>query len=63
MCHGTLHCLQVCAPIALLYRNNKDQLVPVAIQLFQEPGSDNPVTMILFNCLSACEIKAFDFEI
>ncbi|XP_046331732.2 polyunsaturated fatty acid 5-lipoxygenase-like [Haliotis rufescens] len=33
----------VCAPIALLYRNNKDQLVPVAIQLFQEPGSDNPV--------------------
>ncbi|XP_048243971.1 arachidonate 12-lipoxygenase, 12R-type-like [Haliotis rufescens] len=33
----------VCAPILLLYRTNSGQLLPVAIQLFQEPGPDNPV--------------------
>ncbi|XP_046342930.1 polyunsaturated fatty acid 5-lipoxygenase-like [Haliotis rufescens] len=33
----------ICAPILLLYRTNSGQLLPVAIQLFQEPGPDNPV--------------------
>ncbi|XP_046578726.1 arachidonate 12-lipoxygenase, 12R-type-like [Haliotis rubra] len=33
----------VCAPILLLYRNNSGELLPVAIQLFQEKGPDNPV--------------------
>ncbi|XP_046331731.1 polyunsaturated fatty acid 5-lipoxygenase-like [Haliotis rufescens] len=33
----------VCAPIVLLYRDNQDRLLPVAIQLFQEPGPNNPV--------------------
>ncbi|XP_046552078.1 polyunsaturated fatty acid 5-lipoxygenase-like [Haliotis rubra] len=41
VCKGTDYV--VCAPIVLLYRNNKDQLLPVAIQLFQEQGADNPV--------------------
>ncbi|XP_067663283.1 allene oxide synthase-lipoxygenase protein-like [Haliotis asinina] len=35
--------LRVCAPILLLYQTNSGQLLPVAIQLFQEPGPDNPV--------------------
>lgn len=31
------------APICLLYVNKKRQLVPIAIQLKQKPGSDNPI--------------------
>ena len=31
------------APLALFYHNNKKQLTPVAIQLFQQPAEDNPV--------------------
>nr|KAG5690903.1 hypothetical protein BaRGS_003394 [Batillaria attramentaria] len=31
------------SPIALFYVNNKEQLMPIAIQLFQDPGADNPV--------------------
>ena len=35
---------QYCAaPICLLYVNGKDQLVPIAIQLKQEPAEDNPI--------------------
>ncbi|KAK7473586.1 hypothetical protein BaRGS_00035189, partial [Batillaria attramentaria] len=31
------------APIALFYANDNKQLMPIAIQLFQQPGADNPV--------------------
>jgi arachidonate 5-lipoxygenase len=29
--------------MALFYLNKEDELMPVAIQLFQKPGVDNPV--------------------
>ena len=32
-----------CAPICLLYVNMCGQLVPIAIQLQQQPGEDNPI--------------------
>ena len=32
-----------CAPICLLYVNGSNQLVPIAIQLKQEPGDENPI--------------------
>ncbi len=31
------------APICLLYVNGSDQLVPIAIQLKQQPAEDNPI--------------------
>ena len=31
------------APICLLYVNKKKDLIPIAIQLKQKPGSDNPI--------------------
>ena len=31
------------APLCLLYVNRSDQLVPIAIQLKQQPGGDNPI--------------------
>ncbi|XP_033743196.1 allene oxide synthase-lipoxygenase protein-like [Pecten maximus] len=33
----------ICAPIALFFVNGKQKLMPIAIQLFQNPGKDNPV--------------------
>ena len=32
-----------CAPMCLLYVNGSDQLVPIAIQLNQKPGDENPI--------------------
>jgi len=31
------------APLCLLYVNGSNQLVPIAIQLKQSPGEDNPI--------------------
>ncbi|XP_067141773.1 allene oxide synthase-lipoxygenase protein-like [Centruroides vittatus] len=33
----------LCSPLALFYLNNSGNLMPIAIQLFQEKGPDNPV--------------------
>ncbi|XP_069130261.1 polyunsaturated fatty acid 5-lipoxygenase-like [Argopecten irradians] len=33
----------ICAPIALFFVNGKQKLMPIAIQLFQTPGKNNPV--------------------
>ncbi|XP_060063502.1 polyunsaturated fatty acid 5-lipoxygenase-like [Ylistrum balloti] len=33
----------ICAPVALFFVNGKRKLMPIAIQLFQSPGKDNPV--------------------
>ncbi|CAL1548228.1 unnamed protein product [Lymnaea stagnalis] len=33
----------LCAPIGLFFMDDSSQLKPVAIQLFQEPGPDNPI--------------------
>ncbi|KAJ8313748.1 hypothetical protein KUTeg_008309 [Tegillarca granosa] len=33
----------VCAPIGLFFANNKDDLLPIAIQLYQDKANDNPV--------------------
>ena len=35
---------QLCVPISLLFLNGNDQLQPIAIQLFQQPGPNNPVS-------------------
>ncbi|CAL1536624.1 unnamed protein product [Lymnaea stagnalis] len=33
----------LCSPIGLFFVNAENQLMPVAIQLFQEPGPENPI--------------------
>ena len=33
----------LCCPFALFYRRKGGELVPIAIQLFQQPGEENPV--------------------
>ena len=39
-CRKDYYC---CAPMCLLYVNGSKQLVPIAIQLKQEPGDENPI--------------------
>lgn len=39
----TLPGLQVCAPMALFFEKNDGVLIPIAIQLFQEKSTENPV--------------------
>ena len=39
-CRESFHCA---APLCLLYVNSYNKLVPIAIQLKQKPGDDNPV--------------------
>jgi len=34
---------KICAPIALFYTNNNGDLMPIAIQLFQQPSDTNPI--------------------
>lgn len=38
--------LQSIAPLVLLYRDSKDRLMPIAIQLQQKPCEENPVNTI-----------------
>ncbi|XP_005095778.2 allene oxide synthase-lipoxygenase protein [Aplysia californica] len=33
----------LCVPMSLFFVDKKDQLRPIAIQLYQEPGEDNPI--------------------
>ncbi|XP_043237383.1 polyunsaturated fatty acid 5-lipoxygenase-like isoform X3 [Amphibalanus amphitrite] len=40
---GAVEGTELCSPIALFYLNKKDELMPVAIQLFQEKSPDNLV--------------------
>ncbi|XP_023237606.1 allene oxide synthase-lipoxygenase protein-like [Centruroides sculpturatus] len=35
----------ICSPIALFYLNKDNDLLPIAIQLFQDPKPDNPVSI------------------
>lgn len=41
--HGTQNVRYVAEPFLLLYVNNKEELVPIAIQLFQKPCDENPI--------------------
>lgn len=38
---------QLCSPLALFYLNKNNKLLPVAIQLKQKKGPDNPVSPLL----------------
>lgn len=39
--------LQLASPFALFYLNKEEKLMPVAIQLKQEGGHDNPVSILI----------------
>ena len=47
------------APICLLYVNKHDQLVPIAIQLMQKPGVDNPIFLPSDNLADWLLAKAY----
>jgi len=34
--------------MALFYLNDLDDLMPIAIQMYQQPGEHNPVSLMLF---------------
>ena len=55
---------QLCVPMSLLFLNSNNQLQPIAIQLFQEPGPDNPVSrsspyFFFLSFLSFCFLLSF----
>jgi len=41
--HGTDKVRHVTEPLVLLYVNSKGDLVPIAIQLYQNPSDKNPI--------------------
>lgn len=43
-----LYCFQLCKPMALFFVNDSKELMPIAIQLFQDPGDANPVSTKLY---------------
>ena len=47
------------APICLLYVNGSDQLVPIAIQLKQVPGEENPIFLPSDNWIDWLLAKIF----
>ncbi|XP_076446963.1 allene oxide synthase-lipoxygenase protein-like [Babylonia areolata] len=36
----------LCSPMAMLFLDSEEKLMPIAIQLFQDPGPDNPVDLL-----------------
>jgi hypothetical protein len=56
---------QLTSPIALFFVNGKHQLVPIAIQLFQEKGDDNPVSRVnicnIYICFTYVIVKQIQF--
>ena len=47
------------APFCLLYVNGSDQLVPIAIQLKQKPGDDNPIFLPSDNWIDWLLVKIY----
>ena len=39
--------------MSLFFSNERNELVPIAIQLFQKPADDNPVSVGNYHCLFA----------
>lgn len=37
--------------MALFFANERNELVPIAIQLFQKPADNNPVSIDNYHCL------------
>ena len=44
--HDTSSVHQMPAPMALFFLNGEKQLIPIAIQLFQDIAPDNPVSQV-----------------